>query len=134
MVRLDVLDDTDLPALAKAVYAALASYATADGRAWPSVASIARRAGCGTTTVKNELRRLENAGYVVRKRRRMHGNRRLTTMYYLGDPPPEDGSKSPRPAEPTNLRRFVAPPSMPHTPETDAAVAALATKYGSRRA
>jgi DNA-binding MarR family transcriptional regulator len=133
-VRLDVLQDAELSQAERAIYVALASFARSeDGRAWPSLATIAGRAGCSTATAKRALKKLEAAGYLVRRRRRMHGNRRLTTVYYLGDPPSDSG-KPARPATPPNVRPFKKPQKVPHTRESDEAVAELAAKFGSRGA
>lgn len=140
MFRRDLLDDPELSGAARMIYIALASYATADGRAWPSLAAIERRSGFSHRTVARELHALEAGGYITRRRRPMVGNRRLTTMYYLGDPPPDDKKPEPRPErkrEAGNVTPYQRPDEY-RTPEAAAAaremVAKLASLRGGRRA
>ena len=133
--RRDVLEDPELSAVGRMVYVALASYATSDGKAWPSLASIARRSGLSPSTVARELNALEEKGYIVRRRRSMVGNKRLTTMYYLGNTPSNRKQPAPRP-EPKPVDDNITPHQIREaykTPETDTAVAELVEKFGGWR-
>ena len=49
-----------------AVYAALASYADKDGFSWPSVPSIAKRAGLSEKITRRECKRLVELGYLIK--------------------------------------------------------------------
>lgn len=137
MFRRDVLDDPELSGAARMVYIALASYATKDGRAWPSLPRIAARAGFSSRTVKRELSTLEKAGYLTRRGRPMVNGRRLTTMYYLGDPPPDDKQPAPSPErkrELPNVTAYQRPDEYQDSPEKEAALAELVVRFGGRRA
>ena len=55
------------------VLVALCSYANlTQHRAWPSVASLASRAGCSERTAQSRLRQLERAGYIAAVRDGQH--------------------------------------------------------------
>ena len=78
-----VLDDERVTATMLAVYVALASFAAYEtGKAWPSLTTLASKAGCDRSTVKRQLTLLEEAGFVRRLQRRT-GNRNLSTVYYV---------------------------------------------------
>ena len=132
--RRDVLEDPELSAARRMVYIAVASFANPDGKAHPSLESIAERSGCSSSTVARELNSLAEKGYIVRKRRPMVGNKRLTTMYYLGDPPRDSKQPAPRPdpKPPDNVTPRHSREAF-KTPENDAAVAILAAKFGSNK-
>ena len=135
--RRDVLEDPELSGATRIVYIAVASFATSDGRAWPSLDAIAKRAGVSRRTVARELRTLEKKGYITRRRRPMVGNKRLTTMYYLGDPPPEAKQPAPRPERPPPGDNNITPYQRPdeyNTPEREAALEELVAKFGGRPA
>ena len=134
----ELLEDPELSGVERMVRIALASYATPDGKAWPSLASIAKRAGFSPRTVVRALDSLEEKGRIFRKRRRMVGNRRLTTVYYLGGPPPDSKQPAPRPEpkEPKpggNITPYQRPEEY-KSPESEAALAELIAKYGGYRA
>ncbi len=62
------------------VLVALCSYANlTQHRAWPSVASLARRAGCSERTAQSRLRQLERAGYI----HAVHNGQHSTVAYQI---------------------------------------------------
>ncbi|MDD2534953.1 MAG: helix-turn-helix domain-containing protein [Macromonas bipunctata] len=62
------------------VLVALCSYANlTQHRAWPSVASLARRAGCSERTAQSRLRQLERAGYI----HAIHNDQHSTVAYQI---------------------------------------------------
>lgn len=62
------------------VLVALCSYANlTQHRAWPSVASLARRAGCSERTAQSRLRQLERAGYI----HAIHNGQHSTVAYQI---------------------------------------------------
>ena len=64
-VPIDLINDYRLDACAIAIYAALASFADFNsGEAYPSVRTIAHRAGCSPRTVHSRLRLLDSIGWV----------------------------------------------------------------------
>ena len=77
-----LLDNQNLIALDTAVYAALDSFANNNGEAWPSLQSIAERAKVSPATVKRSIPRLENAGYIVKQRRRVPGQKEFDSTFY----------------------------------------------------
>ena len=132
----DVLEDPKLSTTERMVRIAVASFATPEGKAWPSLASIASRSGCSSSTVVRALDSLEAKGRIVRRRRPMVGNRRLTTVYYLGDPPSDDKQPAPRPEPPPKQKDNVTPfqgKEAYKTPEAEVAVVELVTKFGGWR-
>lgn len=50
----------------KLILLALADWANDDGVAWPSIAQLARKTGCGERTVQRTLREAEKTGLLVR--------------------------------------------------------------------
>ncbi|WP_169731272.1 helix-turn-helix domain-containing protein [Aminiphilus circumscriptus] len=77
-----VLDDETLTAHQKSIYAALCRFADRDGRCYPSLATIAAKAGCARRSVVEGLRVLEERGYVVREPRRA-GRCRISNLYWV---------------------------------------------------
>lgn len=70
----------------------LADHANGEGRAWPSVATIAGEEGIGQSTVKRALRGLEARGLI--RPERPGGGRKATTVYVVantGNPVRETG-------------------------------------------
>ena len=64
---------TSLEKSCRWVLVALCSYANlTHHQAWPSVASLARRAGCSERTAQSRLRQLERAGYIAAVRNGQH--------------------------------------------------------------
>ena len=130
--RRELLEDPELSGVERMVYIAVASYATPDGKAWPSLASIAKRSGFSPRTVVRALDSLEAKGLISRSRRPMVGNRRLTTVYYLGGPP-DSKQPAPRPEPPPKPGGNVTPYQRPEeykSPEGEAALAEMVAKYG----
>ena len=132
----DVLEDPELSGTERMVYIVLASFASPDGKAWPSLASIAERSGFSPRTVVRALDSLEAKFRIFRRRRPMVGNRRLTTMYYLGDPPPAGKQPAPRPEPLPKPGDNVTPHQRPEafkSQDGEAALATLVEKYGRAR-
>lgn len=77
-VPCDVIRDTTLSCFDKIVFVVLCDYANKDGFCFPSVASIAKRAGIGTTSVKKALNNLQTCGYIDRK-----GKTGKTNYYWI---------------------------------------------------
>ena len=76
----------DLSALA--VYTALAAYASRLRQAFPGIRAMASDLGCSPTTVQAALKRLEEAGAILVKRR-WNGGRRQSNLYRLVADPME---------------------------------------------
>lgn len=70
------------PANHRLVLLALADAANDEGVCWPSVATIARKAGCGEATVRRALSQLESEGLVSREKRGVNGRQR-SNFYHL---------------------------------------------------
>lgn len=71
---------TSLEKSCRWVLVALCSYANlTQHRAWPSVASLARRAGCSERTAQSRLRQLERAGYI----HAIHNDQHSTVAYQI---------------------------------------------------
>lgn len=70
-----------LPPLYRWILAALAEYASPDGRdIFPELATIAKRCGMSRAALCRRMRELETAGWLVRERRRHDGHQ--TSTYY----------------------------------------------------
>jgi len=91
-----------------AIMARLADYSNDDGVCWPSVETIARQLGAGSSTIRTAISKLEKDGWLTRKQRR-NGNRNAPNIYRLNveklcsmahphqsvfDPSKSDASKS----------------------------------------
>lgn len=74
--------DADVSDRAVRLYALLDRYAGADGHAYPSRATLARRLRCSPDTVDRAVRELEAAGLVDVERRRLEDGRGLTSNRY----------------------------------------------------
>jgi len=81
----EMLGDMRLEPLDIVVYAALDSFVDSDGSAWPSISTLAERAGVSRRTVTRSLPRLAGAGYIVRERRRKAGGQKAfdSTLYRM---------------------------------------------------
>lgn len=109
----------DLHASAVAVIVALWSWASAEGVAWPSAESIARRAHVSRRAVFYALDQLEAAGFVVRcrpslparRRRRESNTYQLASAASLPQVPRAESPCPPRRVAPTRTRP--APSSSP---------------------
>lgn len=77
------------------VWLVLATYANAAGTAWPSLRTIAERAGCCRTTVTTSLDALEAAGWIERQRRRDSTGAARSTLYLIHETPPDPGRGHP---------------------------------------
>lgn len=60
----------------------IANYADEQGRAWPSVETLARDTGMSRATVKRSMKKLEEAGY-VRRHKRLKGHLQTSNLYTL---------------------------------------------------
>ncbi|MFP1871935.1 conserved phage C-terminal domain-containing protein [Lonsdalea quercina] len=86
-----------------AIMARLADFSSDEGVCWPSIETIARQLGAGTSTVRTAIAKLEADGWLSRTQRR-NGNRNASNMYQLNveklwtaanaHPPVSDTSKS----------------------------------------
>lgn len=65
-----------------AIMARLADFSSDEGLCWPSVATIARQIGAGSSTVSKAIAGLEQDGWLIRTARRK-GNRNASNMYQL---------------------------------------------------
>jgi hypothetical protein len=81
-IPLAVFEAPDITEPEFAVLVALYSYADSEGRCWPSLASIARRAHLDRSTVKRVLLPLERDGFLSRVRRLEEGRREPTSSFY----------------------------------------------------
>jgi hypothetical protein len=94
MIPLEMLENSRLQPLDIVVYAALDSFADSTGEAWPSLRAIAER---GKVSVKCSIRRLQSAGYVLKKQRRAAGKKEFdTTLYKLSYRAGDAGSAVPK--------------------------------------
>lgn len=67
--KLDDVPASVLPPRHRLVLLALASFAKPDGRCFPSLERVAKRAGYGRTTVCKTIAELVTAGWVERRKR-----------------------------------------------------------------
>jgi len=65
-----------------AIMARLADFSSDEGICWPSIATIARQIGAGSSTVRTSIRKLEADGWLTSTMRRK-GNRNTSNMYQL---------------------------------------------------
>lgn len=84
-----VLLDTSLVPSAVRVFAALAKHADKAGLCWPSVALLGKETGLKKRSVQNQLRCLEEAGYLSRSARYRQDGSRSTDRFQLM---PNDGA------------------------------------------
>lgn len=83
IVDLCVWQDERLSTLEKAVYTALCTFASVEGRTcWPSTSAIARRASCSDRSVNRALETLEEHGY-LKITRRFKDNARIPSAYSI---------------------------------------------------
>lgn len=106
MVPIALLQDDSVSKNMFKVYAALASFQGGGDGCWPSVAKIAERAGLRTSAVSEATDKLEESGWIRKKRR---SNQRQTNYYeVLVDVEPEEeipfSGKPGNPDNPENAR------------------------------
>ena len=83
IVDLCVWEDERLSTLEKAVYTALCTFASVEGRTcWPSTSAIAKRASCSDRSVNRALDILEEHGY-LKITRRFKDNARIPSAYSI---------------------------------------------------
>lgn len=83
IVDLCVWEDERLSTLEKAVYTALCTFASVEGRTcWPSTSAIAKRASCSDRSVNRALDILEGHGY-LKITRRFKDNARIPSAYSI---------------------------------------------------
>jgi len=83
IVDLCVWQDERLSTVEKAVYTALCTFASIEGRTcWPSTSAIARRASCSDRSVNRALETLEEHGY-LKITRRFKDNARIPSAYSI---------------------------------------------------
>lgn len=76
----------DSPAFAgnsKLVMLCLADYANDEGLCWPSIGSIERKCSVSRSTVKAQLKKLENEGFLSIQRRRKEDGDNENNLYYI---------------------------------------------------
>jgi hypothetical protein len=79
-----VVWDTDIgPANKRLILLALADASSPEGVSWPSMATLARQAGCGLSTARRLVAELEADGYVRRQQRREDRERNQSNLYHL---------------------------------------------------
>jgi uncharacterized phage protein (TIGR02220 family) len=64
------------------IMARLADFSNDHGISWPSVETIARQIGAGSSTVRTAIAKLEKQGWLTRRQRR-YGNRNASNLYQL---------------------------------------------------
>lgn len=83
IVDLCVWEDERLSTVEKAVYTALCTFASVEGRTcWPSTSAIAKRASCSDRSVNRALDILEDHGY-LKITRRFKDNARIPSAYSI---------------------------------------------------
>jgi len=83
IVDLCVWEDERLSTIEKAVYTALCTFASVDGRTcWPSTSAIAKRASCSDRSVNRSLETLEQHGY-LKITRRFKDNAKIPSAYSI---------------------------------------------------
>ena len=83
IVDLCVWEDERLSTVEKAVYTALCTFASVEGRTcWPSTSAIAKRASCSDRSVNRALETLEEHGY-LQITRRFKDNARIPSAYSI---------------------------------------------------
>lgn len=65
-----------------AIMVRLADFSNDEGVCWPSIETIARQLGAGTSTIRTAIAKLEKDGWLTRKQRRQ-GNRNASNVYQL---------------------------------------------------
>jgi DNA-binding transcriptional regulator YhcF (GntR family) len=60
----------------------ISNYADEQGRAWPSVETLARDTGMSRATIKRSMRKLEDAGF-VRRQKRTKAQLQISNLYTL---------------------------------------------------
>lgn len=65
-----------------AIMARLADFSSDEGVCWPSIETIARQLGAGTSTIRTAIAKLEKDGWLTRTQRR-NGNRNASNVYRL---------------------------------------------------
>lgn len=113
----EVLDHPALRPRARLVAGVLLSYLNADGEAWPSLETIARRAGYSTKKPAREgIEELVEAGFLHIRR---GGGRHRTHVYKATFPEPETVSTEPCDGEGTGAERVSPTDETVHSdPET----------------
>ena len=83
-----LVTDAEVTHRDKCVYLALAMYANNTTKAArPSTQTIADNVGCSRRSVFESIKRLEQNGYIKRKRRSSKKSGSLSNIYYLLDKP-----------------------------------------------
>jgi DnaD/phage-associated family protein len=81
-----VIDDENLDAYDKATYGAICKYANVEtGVCYPSLTTLAKKAGCGKKRVIKSINNLVNAGYIKKERRRGDNYENKSNLYKVID-------------------------------------------------
>jgi hypothetical protein len=106
-----VMRDVSISWSARALYGLLTTYADDNGIAYPSVATLAEKAGASSSSIHNWLRELVEAGVIAREQQYAEDGRQQVTVTHLldlvarrrglqqdgvGAPPHERGEAPPR--------------------------------------
>ena len=78
-----VIDDESLTGYAKLVFIAISRFSDRAGRSWPSVPTIAKKAGISERQVRYEIRSLREKGYL-----RIESRPGKSSMYVINTPAP----------------------------------------------
>ncbi|MCC0647195.1 helix-turn-helix domain-containing protein [Clostridioides sp. ZZV15-6598] len=80
----ELIDDANLNIYEKMVYIVLTRRADNESSCFPSISLIAKKIGCGTTTVKKTLRGLEEKKLIIKVKRKVENKKENdTNMYYV---------------------------------------------------
>lgn len=71
------------PPVTRLVLLALADSANDEGVCWPSMSTVARKAGCGVSTARAAVTALQKDGYLRREERRTEGDRNQSNVFHL---------------------------------------------------
>ena len=83
MVPAAVLEDDTLDTYSKMILVALRLHADREGRAFPSLATLARLSGMGKSTIVRKLSELECSGHLRRSKKRLPSGEWAQTEYEL---------------------------------------------------
>ncbi|MBU5307566.1 helix-turn-helix domain-containing protein [Clostridioides mangenotii] len=83
MVENELIDNLNLTIYEKMVYMVLVRHANEDSSCFPSITTIAKKAGCGTTKVKTVIKDLEDKKLIIKQKRTKSGKKENDSNLYL---------------------------------------------------
>ena len=83
MVENELIDNLNLTIYEKMVYMVLVRHANEDSSCFPSITTIAKKAGCGTTKVKTVIKDLEDKKLIIKQKRSKAGKKENDSNLYL---------------------------------------------------